>query len=51
MAFRTWVTFFAVLLVTLLVSNYVHPYTGLGHSSTGGRSRLSGVGGLSAGFY
>lgn len=26
MAFRTWITFAAVLLVTLLVSNYVHPY-------------------------
>src|SRR5258708_38129446 len=26
MAFRTWVTFSAVLLVTLLVSNHVHPY-------------------------
>jgi hypothetical protein len=26
MTFRTWVTFSAVLLVTLLVSNYVHPY-------------------------
>lgn len=26
MTFRTWVTFSAVLLVTLLASNYIHPY-------------------------